>query len=274
MSEASWRADAACREEAIDENHPTVARGARQRTVRLICLGCPVRTECLAEALDNRVEFGVWGGMTERERRALLRRRPEVTSWADVLQAARRQSAVATVPEAITVVQDDLDVESVRQDLTVLAEFEAFYRAEFNRVVGFVIKHGFSEHDAMDGAQEAFTQALQQWRQIRKPRAWVRKVVMRCLPRSRDVLIGDMPDQPDPLGLTSIELAEQTPYLIKLLRRLPPPQRAVVTWKLDGFTAVEIGQALDMSPENVRKTLQRARAALSRMLQGNGESTP
>ena len=37
--------------------------------------------ECLAEALDNRTEFGVWGGMTERERRALLKRRPDITSW-------------------------------------------------------------------------------------------------------------------------------------------------------------------------------------------------
>ena len=35
-------------------------------------MGCAVRTECLADALDNRIEFGVWGGMTERERRALL----------------------------------------------------------------------------------------------------------------------------------------------------------------------------------------------------------
>jgi WhiB family redox-sensing transcriptional regulator len=50
-----------------------------------------VRTECLAEALDNRIEFGVWGGMTERERRALLRRRPDVTSWRDLLENARRQ---------------------------------------------------------------------------------------------------------------------------------------------------------------------------------------
>ena len=41
-------------------------------------MGCVVRTECLADALDNRVEFGVWGGMTERERRALLKRRPNV----------------------------------------------------------------------------------------------------------------------------------------------------------------------------------------------------
>ena len=41
------------------------------------------------DALDNRVEFGVWGGMTERERRALLRRRSQVTSWRLLLQTAR-----------------------------------------------------------------------------------------------------------------------------------------------------------------------------------------
>ena len=52
------------------------------------------RTECLAEALDNQIEWGVWGGMTERERRALLRRRPNA-SWRAVLEAARtKESAV------------------------------------------------------------------------------------------------------------------------------------------------------------------------------------
>lgn len=40
--------------------------------------------ECGAEALDNRVEFGVWGGMTERQRRALLKRNPEVASWKEL----------------------------------------------------------------------------------------------------------------------------------------------------------------------------------------------
>jgi WhiB family redox-sensing transcriptional regulator len=39
------------------------------------------------------MEFGVWGGMTERERRALLRRRPDVTSWSELLDAARRAHA-------------------------------------------------------------------------------------------------------------------------------------------------------------------------------------
>ena len=61
-----------------------------------MCYGCPVRTECLADALDHQTEFGVWGGMTERERRALLRRRPHVTSWRRLLAAAREDFEVAT----------------------------------------------------------------------------------------------------------------------------------------------------------------------------------
>jgi WhiB family redox-sensing transcriptional regulator len=54
-------------------------------------MSCPVRTECLADALDNRIEFGVWGGMTERERRALLRRRPHVRSWRRLLATAQAE---------------------------------------------------------------------------------------------------------------------------------------------------------------------------------------
>jgi WhiB family redox-sensing transcriptional regulator len=62
--------------------------GSAQREARAICLDCPVRLECLADALDGRMDFGVWGGMTERERRALLRRRPEVRSWRSELVGA------------------------------------------------------------------------------------------------------------------------------------------------------------------------------------------
>ena len=57
-------------------------------------MGCPVRFDCLAEALDNRIEWGVWGGMTERERRQLLRQRPDVRSWRSVLLG--QQSAHAS----------------------------------------------------------------------------------------------------------------------------------------------------------------------------------
>jgi len=70
-------------------------KGARQREAREFCRTCPVRTECLAHALDQRIEFGVWGGTTERERRAMLRTRPHVTSWAALLSAAREAHAAA-----------------------------------------------------------------------------------------------------------------------------------------------------------------------------------
>ncbi|MFD7612402.1 WhiB family transcriptional regulator [Streptomyces sp. NPDC059828] len=65
------------------------ADAVEQRRATTLCAGCLVRTECLVEALDNRLEFGVWGGMTERERGALLRRRPGVASWRNVLEQAR-----------------------------------------------------------------------------------------------------------------------------------------------------------------------------------------
>ena len=73
-------------------------QGAAQQTAKVVCQRCPVIAECLADALDNRTEFGVWGGMTERERRALLRRRPDVRSWTDLLTQAKvgvSQGAIA-----------------------------------------------------------------------------------------------------------------------------------------------------------------------------------
>ena len=85
---ADWTARAACKGTDPDE---LFVQGAAQNRAKLICRGCTVRTECLADALDNRIEFGVWGGMTERERRALLRRRPDVTSWRELLEHARNQ---------------------------------------------------------------------------------------------------------------------------------------------------------------------------------------
>ena len=82
-----WSKDARCRTADPDE---LFVQGAAQNRAKAMCMGCPVRTECLADALDNRVEFGVWGGMTERERRALLKRRPDVASWRTLLESARR----------------------------------------------------------------------------------------------------------------------------------------------------------------------------------------
>ena len=88
-----WAPRAACK---VSQPDQLFVRGAEQNKAKQLCTGCPVRTECLAEALDNQIEWGVWGGMTERERRALLRRRPNVTSWRRLLEAAMVDHAAAT----------------------------------------------------------------------------------------------------------------------------------------------------------------------------------
>ncbi|QSB06908.1 WhiB family transcriptional regulator [Natronoglycomyces albus] len=80
-----WTNEALCQEGDPDA---LFVQGAEQNNAKKVCRGCPVRLECLADALDNRIEFGVWGGMTERERRALLRKHPGVRSWRSVFEIA------------------------------------------------------------------------------------------------------------------------------------------------------------------------------------------
>ncbi|MGW4894105.1 WhiB family transcriptional regulator [Kitasatospora sp. NPDC004240] len=83
-----WAARGSCRTSDPDE---LFVDGAGQNRAKAVCAGCPVRTECLAYALDERIDHGVWGGMTDRERRALLRRRPTVSSWRSLLEQARHE---------------------------------------------------------------------------------------------------------------------------------------------------------------------------------------
>jgi len=85
-TDSEWVLRGACRD--VDPESLFVV-GAAQHKAKVICTSCPVRIECLADALDSRTEFGVWGGMTERERRTMLRRRPDVTSWWDFLHSAQ-----------------------------------------------------------------------------------------------------------------------------------------------------------------------------------------
>ncbi|WP_328303570.1 WhiB family transcriptional regulator [Streptomyces sp. NBC_00435] len=84
-----WQSLAACRGLGSTRFfHPAGERGEdrdeRDAAAKLVCAGCPVREACLEHALRTREPFGVWGGLTEEERRAL--RRPS---------RARRSAATA-----------------------------------------------------------------------------------------------------------------------------------------------------------------------------------
>ncbi|MDN4518584.1 WhiB family transcriptional regulator [Mycolicibacterium austroafricanum] len=85
----AWVSKARC---ASADPEGLFVRGAAQKDAAKICRGCPVITECAADALDHRVEYGVWGGMTERQRRALLKVHPEVVSWAAFLAEQKRRA--------------------------------------------------------------------------------------------------------------------------------------------------------------------------------------
>ena len=54
--------------------------GAGVEVARKICATCPVQQECLEHALVNRIDHGVWGGCSERERRRILKRRRSAQS--------------------------------------------------------------------------------------------------------------------------------------------------------------------------------------------------
>ena len=71
-TDTPWMADGACRGLPPGTMHPDDRRG--ERRAKAVCATCPVRTACLQHALDADEQYGVWGGCTEGERRAIARR--------------------------------------------------------------------------------------------------------------------------------------------------------------------------------------------------------
>lgn len=70
----SWRDEAACSGMDVNIFYPEQGAGMPQtKRAKAICARCPVRIECLNDALARNERYGVWGGMSERERRRLLR---------------------------------------------------------------------------------------------------------------------------------------------------------------------------------------------------------
>ncbi len=70
--EAGWQERALCSQTDPEAFFPE--KGGSTREAKRICTGCEVRAECLEYALDHDERFGIWGGLSERERRRLKRR--------------------------------------------------------------------------------------------------------------------------------------------------------------------------------------------------------
>lgn len=65
----------ACAMVPLDLHFPDRGRIQQTRNAKLICAGCVMRTPCLEQALQRNEPYGIWGGMTEAERRVERQRR-------------------------------------------------------------------------------------------------------------------------------------------------------------------------------------------------------
>lgn len=78
--DGKWREEAACLQcSAIlffggDDSEPQAERRGREEEAKKVCACCAVREECLQFALSTRESYGIWGGLTEVERRSILRK--------------------------------------------------------------------------------------------------------------------------------------------------------------------------------------------------------
>lgn len=80
--EPNWMARGNCVDKPPSLFFPSDGVGVE--VARKVCADCPVKSECLEYALEHRIDHGVWGGTSERERRRLLRARAAARKTVEV----------------------------------------------------------------------------------------------------------------------------------------------------------------------------------------------
>ena len=94
----TWQTDAACR--GLNPLMFFPARGEHVAAAQAVCNTCPVRVDCLNDALDVGTKYGIWGGTSERQRRQIR---------ALIVRGAERDDAITTVMAPRTVSQCGTD---------------------------------------------------------------------------------------------------------------------------------------------------------------------
>jgi RNA polymerase sigma factor (sigma-70 family) len=166
---------------------------------------------------------------------------------------------------------------SVLSETVTHVDFAAFYRAEVDSLVRFVMFLGCGGGDtAEDIAQTALERAFTNWETIRLPRAWLRKVAEREYIRlsraaARETSLGPHVRRAEhraavSAALTLQQQAETRDVLAAVIADLPPKQRQVMAWCWDGFSDEEIARELGCSEVAVRKNRSRAMKTLRRAL--------
>ena len=76
-----WQEQALCREYSVDDffgpdqAETEIEKQVREAAAKTVCQRCPVREPCLEFAMETNQKYGIWGGLTDKERASLKRRR-------------------------------------------------------------------------------------------------------------------------------------------------------------------------------------------------------
>ncbi|MET8860609.1 sigma-70 family RNA polymerase sigma factor [Streptomyces sp. NPDC004579] len=157
------------------------------------------------------------------------------------------------------------------------AEFSAFYRNDFPRLVGFLILVGAGREDAVDAAQETMRTLYQKWREVRHPKAWARTTARReligVLRALQEHDFGEPPESAAAFLVSDQAIWESLgcDEVLAILRELPSCQRQTLALTFDGFRPAEIAQILDVPASQVRGNLARARHSAAIVLEKRKE---
>ena len=97
--EASWSLWAQCAKPGTPGMFPADGDHEGIQTAKAVCEVCPVRAECLTQALSTREKFGVWGGLTTDEREGLRRRDVRIATKSGCVRKTPTQMADSVLGE-------------------------------------------------------------------------------------------------------------------------------------------------------------------------------
>ncbi|MFI7077158.1 RNA polymerase sigma factor [Micromonospora sp. NPDC049903] len=163
----------------------------------------------------------------------------------------------------------------VKRQIDAREEVAAFYRTGYRQLIRVVMFAGANRHEADEATAAVMKEMLQRWSKIDDPVAYARRAVIsnfvkeksRNLDRIRRRQVekhAGTPEQREDSGMT---LWEDREWVMQLLRSLPPGQRDVMAFIVDGFTPTEIAAVLGRSPAAIRQSLRDARLRLTESLQ-------
>jgi len=155
------------------------------------------------------------------------------------------------------------------------AWFDEFYRSNYKPVMRFLAALGAEMPEAEDALQSAMELLLKSWASVRDRKAWIRVVArnewIRAMRRaSQDLTPPAPPLRPARSGPLALKVDPADVFFLKASRdstiqtinALPPAQRRMVTYLVDGYRPSEIAALTGSRPELVRSHLTHARRRL------------